>query len=1075
MRKVLPIIFGVVLLLVFQTAFSQQRTVSGRVTSTEDGSPIPGVNVLIKGTATGTATDADGRYTLDVSPGGALLVFSFIGLSTKEIEIGDRTVVDVSLSLDATELSEVVVTALGIERNKNELGYAAQQISGEKISQARGLNIVNSISGKVSGVDIKSSNAMGGSTNVVIRGYKSIGSNNQALFVIDGVPVSNANTNTAAQQAGGVGVDYGNAAADINPDNVASINVLKGAAATALYGSRAANGVVMITTKKGKKNSFDVTINSGIVWGTMDKSTFVKYQREYGGGYDQSFGAPLAGGLDGAAPSVWFGDDASYGPKFDGSLVYQWDARDPNSPNYQHATPWVAAKNDPSTFYETAMTSNQSIGITAGSDKTTFRFTYTRSDEKGMLPNSTLDKDMFNFSSSSELTKKLTITASANYSKIEGMGRFGTGYNGNNPNQGFRQWWQTNVDNLQQKEAYFNEHKNVTWNWNGAGTGPLYANNAYWERYENYNNDSRNHFFGYATLNYQVADWLSVLGRIAYDGTSDMQEERFAVGSALQSKYVRFDRDFSESNFDLMLNFNKDITQDITFRGLLGSNMRRTNLNSIRAQTNGGLFVPRLYSLSNSINPINAPVEQDIQVGVDGIFASATFGYKNMLFIEATARQDKSTTLPVDDNTYFYPSVSGNFVFTEVLKFPWLTNGKVRANYAQVGNDAPALSLYDVYDKPTAHGTSALFSLPLVKNNGKLKSESTKSVEVGIEASFFESRAGFDFTWYKTNSFDQILNVAVTGATGFGGKWVNSGEIQNKGIEASVFVTPVQTDNFSWTVNVNFTRNRNEVVSLFSEGGRDVLNYPIQAFQGNVSVNAAVGQPYGVIRGKDFVYTNGQRTVNSAGYYMTSSGSAEIIGDPNPDWLSGITNTLEYKGLALNFLIDIRKGGDLFSLDQYYGEGTGLYPNTAGLNARGIPSRELVANGGGVLLPGVQADGSPNTVYGENLDGNTLTPFGYAANIGAGAPHKWYVYDGGYVKLREASLSYSLPGDLISKLKAFKGIQLSLIGRNLWIIDKSMKYSDPEESLSSGNANGGYQSGAYPMYRSYGFNVKLTF
>lgn len=1071
MKKILLIMCAMVMT---WGAYAQEITVSGRVTSSEDGSALPGVNVILKGTANGTATDADGRYSLSVPASGGTLIFSFIGLKAQEISIEGRTTIDVSLALDATQLSEVVVTALGIERNKNELGYAAQQVSGDQISQARGVNVVNSLSGKVSGVDIKASNSMGGSTNVVIRGYKSIGSNNQALFVIDGIPVTNANTNTANQQTGRVGVDYGNAAADINPDNVESVNVLKGAAATALYGSRAANGVVMITTKKGKKNSFDVTINSGLTWGTIDKSTYTKYQKEYGGGYFQSFGANRVYD-DGSLPAVLFSHDASYGPIFDGQPVYQWDALDPFSPNYHKARPWVAAKNDPTTFYETALASNQSISISAGGDKTIYKFGYTRSDEKGVLPNSELDKDLFNFSASTELTKKLTVTASANYSRIKGMGRYGTGYNGDNPNQAFRQWWQTNVDIKEQKAAYFRNRQNVTWNWNGAGTGPIYTDNAYWTRYENYSNDSRDHFFGYATLNYEVTDWLSVLGRAAYDGTADLQEERVAIGSAAVSRYSRFNRSYSESNFDLMLNFKKDITQDISFRGLLGSNMRRVYLSSIRAATNGGLVVPRLYSLSNSLNPINAPTEEYTRVGVDGVFASATFGYKEMVFVEATARQDKSTTLPTGDNSYFYPSVSGNFVFSEVIKFPWLSNGKVRANYAEVGNDAPALSVYDVYDKPTGFGSVPIFSLPNVKNNNKLKSENTKSIEIGIEAAFLDDRVGFDFTWYKTNSFDQVLNVAVTGATGFTGKWVNSGEVENKGIEVAVFGVPVQMDNFSWTVNVNFTRNRNEVISLYGEGDNAVLNYPIAALQGGVSLNAAVGQPYGVIRGKDFIYTNGEKTVNASGYYMTTSASNVVIGDPNPDWLAGINNTLEYKGLSLNFLIDIRHGGDLFSLDQWYGEATGLYPNSAGLNANGVPKRDPVADGGGILLPGVQADGSPNTVYGENLDGDGQLPFGYAANGYAGAPHKWYVYDGSYVKLREAAVTYSLPEAWVSKLKAFKGVDVSLIGRNLWILDKNMKYSDPEESLSSGNANGGYQSGAYPMVRSYGFNVKFTF
>jgi len=304
---------------------------------------------------------------------------------------------------------------------------------------------------------------------------------------------------------------------------------------------------------------------------------------------------------------------------------------------------------------------------------------------------------------------------------------------------------------------------------------------------------------------------------------------------------------------------------------------------------------------------------------------------------------------------------------------------------------------------------------------------------------------------------------------------VNSGEIENKGIEASIHVIPVQTTDFTWTMNVNFTRNRNQVVSLYGEGSSEVLNYPLATLQGGVSLNAAKGYPYGVIRGKDFVYTNGERTVSPAGYYQTTTASNIIIGDPNPDWLGGINNSIEYKGVTLSFLFDIRHGGDIFSLDQWYGEATGLYANSAGLNDRGGEKRMPVDEGGGVLLPGVQADGSANTVYGEAVDGDGQTPFGYAANGYAGAPHKWYVYDGSYVKLREASLTYSLPVNSLGLGKAFKAIDLSLIGRNLWILDKKMQYSDPEDALSSGNTNGGYQSGAYPMVRSYGFNVKFTF
>jgi hypothetical protein len=509
-------------------------------------------------------------------------------------------------------------------------------------------------------------------------------------------------------------------------------------------------------------------------------------------------------------------------------------------------------------------------------------------------------------------------------------------------------------------------------------------------------------------------------------------------------------------------------------------------MNSVRGTTNGGLVVPKLYSLSNSVNPIayggeatNAnpfPANEEYErVGVDGVFAQATVGFKELLFLELSGRQDKSTTLPEDNNTYFYPSAGLNFVFANVLDKGWLSHGKIRVNYAEVGNDAPPLSLYDVYDKPAGLGSVPVFSVRNTKNNQTLKSERTKSYEAGIEAEFFEGRVGFDFTVYQSNSFDQIIPVNVTAATGYTAKWVNSGEVQNKGVEVSAFVTPIKTDNLTWTMNLNFSRNRNEVVYLYGEGDAEVTNYSIYALQGGVSLNAAKGQPYGTIRGTDFIYTNGQRTVNNSGYYARTSASDLVIGDPNPDWLGGINNVLNFKNVSLSFLVDMRHGGDIFSLDQWYGEATGQYANSAGLNARGVASRLPVAEGGGILLDGVQADGSPNTVYGENLDGYGLTPFGYVANGEAGAPHKWYVYDGSYIKLREVTLTFSLPQPILDRLAPFKAVDLSLVGRNLWIIKKNMEYSDPEEGLSSGNANQGYQSGAYPMVRTYGFNVRLSF
>ncbi|GGC55418.1 SusC/RagA family TonB-linked outer membrane protein [Pedobacter quisquiliarum] len=1078
MKKLLQMISVLVLLTV--QIYAQDRSVTGTVKSKTDGQPIPGVTVRVPGTQQGTVTNNEGRFTISVGTAVKTLEASYVGFVTQQITIPASNRIDVALAEDSQQLDLVVVTALGISRKKNELPFAAQEVKAEEITMTRNNNLVNSLGGKVAGLDIKRSNAMGGSTNVVIRGAKSISGNNQALFVVDGVPVSNASANTLNQQTGRAGYDYGNAAADINPDDVASVTVLKGAAATALYGSRASNGVIIITTKKGSKNSTNVTVNSGVTFGSIDKSTFIEYQKEYGQGYN----SPATDGPGNVvpAPGFWYRDvfgtgrvmtpqfssDASYGPRFDPNLlVYQWSALDPFSPNYQKATPWVAAANDPSTFYKTSVASNQSISIDGGGDKGTYKIGYTRNDETGVLPNSKITKNLFNFGGSYEIVKDLTVTSSVNYSKIDGLGRFGTGYSGLNPNQGFRQWWNVGADIKELKEAYERNNKNVSWNWSDAtGTKPIYADNPYFSRYQNFENDTRDHYFGNTSLNYKVNDWFDVIGRVSYDGTFDLQEERIAVGSTGVASYSRTNGTFAETNFDLLLNFNKNITEDFSFKGLLGANLRRSKLTNINARTNGGLVVPNLYSLSNSVSAIEAPVELYERRAVDGYFASTTFGYKDLVFLDATIRRDQSTTLPTNKNVFWYPSIAGSFAFSNLLKdVSWLSYGKLRVNYAEVGSDAPPLSVFDTYAKPTAFGSIPMFSMADVKNNANLKPERTKSVEAGLDAAFLDNRLGFDVTFYKTNTIDQITPVPVTTATGSLRLYVNAGEVQNKGVEVSAFVVPVKTSNFSWTLNLNWSRNQSKVLSLFENVSNIELN--AASLSGGVTYNAAIGQPYGVIRGTNFVFVNGQKVVNADGYYQVTPRADEIIGDPNPDWMGGISNTFKYKRVALNFLIDIRKGGDLWTLDQWYGLGTGMSPETAGLNDLGNPLRNSLADGGGVILPGVLADGSPNTKRIDVSNSGTA-PWGYPNN----PPRASVIYDAGYVKLRELALTYSLPEKLVGKLRAFKGIDLSLIGRNLWIIHKNVPYADPEDGLGSGNVQG-YQSGAYPTVRSIGFNVKF--
>lgn len=1085
MKKLLCVL--PLLALCLSMAFGQQRAITGRVMD-EAGLPISGASILIKGTTTGISADASGNFTINAKTGDVLIV-SAVGIPSMEVAVGKGASLNITLTRQGQNLQEVVVTALGIRRSKNLLPYSAQTVAGEELSKTRTNNFATSLSGKVSGLEIRQSNTLGGSTNIVLRGAKSFTQTNQALIVVDGMPFDNSNTNTANQRTGRGGYDYGNALSDINPDDIESINVLKGAAATALYGSRAANGVLQITTRKGRRG-LGITVNTGILTGSVDKKTFVTYQKEYGAGYGDVY---VAGGFykydvngDGTPDDVVLTDwDGSWGPRFDPNRnVYHWDAFDPSSVNYKKPRPWVAAQNDPYTFFEKQLSVNNSVFLTGGDDKANFKLGYTRTNDEGILPNSKINKDLLNFNSSYRLAEGLTASASANYSRIEGLGRYGTGYDSKNPMQGFRQWWQTNVDIKEQKEAYFRTRKNVSWNWaldpsDLFNPSLIYHNNPYFERYENYEQDRRDRFFGNAALNYQVTDWLSIMGRVALDSYDEIQEERVAVGSlptlisglttadnGEPSGYSRFNRSFREINYDLMANFDRNLSKDLNLKALVGGNVRNTKLSSILAKTNGGLAVPNLYTLSNTLNPLLPPTEEQSEVEVQGVFGGFTLTYQNMLTLDVTGRNDRSSTLPRNKNSYFYPSVSGGFVFSKLLpQAKWLDHGKLRANFAQVGNSAPALSVLDTYVPIASFGTATLFSVNINKNNPDLKPETTESVELGLELSALKNRIGLDLSLYNSKSKDQIVPVDVSSSTGYARIFKNAGTIRNRGIEVSLTGTPIKTRDFSWNVTLNWSINRNKVLSLYDTA----KNLQISSFQADVTVNAALGQPYGTIRGSDYVYdaASGKRVVGANGFYLNPGGANNVIGNVNPDWIGGINNSLRYKDFSLSWLIDVRKGGDVFSLDMYYGLATGLYPETAGNNDLGNPVRNSIANGGGIINEGVTADGKENT---RRVDISTrFGAYGYLRN-----PSSGFVYDASYVKLREAVLTYSLPQKLLNNINFVKGIDLSVVGRNLWLIHKNLPYSDPEETISSGNIQG-LQGGAYPTVRSYGFNLRFKF
>jgi TonB-linked SusC/RagA family outer membrane protein len=1091
-------------LLLAHHAWAQERTITGKVLSKEEGAPLPGVSVLLKGTTTGTVTDVKGEFVISVpqSEGGILLI-TFIGMQTQEVAIDGRSVITVEMVSDVQQLNEVIVTAQGIERTRNELAYAAQQVEGESISKTRDNNFINALSGKVAGVQIQRNNNIGGSTNVVIRGFKSLTGNNQALFVVDGVPIDNNANNTDWQATGKGGYDYGNAAADINPDDIESINVLKGAAATTLYGSRASNGVVLITTKKGRKQGIGVTVNSGVNFGIVDKTTLPKYQNEYGAGYGKYYGPTKNeyfdkfdvdgdGTLDLTVPTS---EDASYGAAFDPNLlVYQWDSFDPASPNYNKQRPWVAGRNDPSTFFETATSYINSVSIDGGGDKGYFKLGYTRNEEKGILPNAKVQKNFLNFSSSYEIVKNLKASAAVNFTNLDGRGRYGTGYDSGparNLLTSFRQWWQTNVDIQEQKAAYFRNRQNITWNWSSGKlpneTQPIYWDNPYWTRYENYETDNRLRYFGNVKLDWLITDWIKATGRISLDSYDELQEERIAVGSIGVPEYVRRNRSFTEYNYDGIINFDRKLTDDLSLQALAGINIRRTRAQSINLSTNGGLVVPRIYALSNSVSPLLPPEELYSDLQVNGTYANAILGLKEYLFLDLSIRRDVSSSLPKGDNAYNYGAASTSFVFSELLdNTSWLTLGKLRLNYAEVGSTAPTSRLNDVYEKPAGFGAVPLFTVPLTKNNDKLRPERTKSYEIGLELAFLNDRVGFDATYYDARSVDQIIPVSVSSATGYASKYVNAGEIQNRGFEVTAFGTPVKTAAFSWRVNVNWTRNRNEVLELFE--GVDNLQLNSYAIQTGVTLNAAVGQPYGTIRGTDYIYANGQRVVGTNGRYLKTTETNKIIGDINPDWIGGVANTFKYKNISLNFLVDVKQGGDVYSVDMNYGLGTGILAESAGLNELGNPLRDPVVlvdpddpskgyaeNSGGIIWPGVKQQGTDTNGDPIYVTNNIRSDVGSYPGLGLSRnPHKGYVYDASYVKLREVSFTYSLPSAILEKLSPLHSVDISVTGRNLWIIHKNLPYADPEDNFGAGNLQG-IQVGALPNVRNFGFNLKATF
>jgi TonB-linked SusC/RagA family outer membrane protein len=1073
------------LALITQISFAQERAVSG-VVSDNAGMPLPGVSVLVKGDKTGTQTGFDGAYTIKAKPSD-VLVFSYIGMKTQE-RTASSTSIFVKLMDDSQQLNEVVVTALGVKRDKKSLGYSSQQITAEQVNNVPTTNFINNLSGKVAGLEIKANSNFGGSTNIVLRGVKSITGNNQALIVVDGVAINNDNLNDRDSKNGRQGFDFGNSASDIDPNNIESINVLKGAAATALYGSQASNGAVMITTKKGKKNSaMGVSLSSTVSVGEIDKTTMPTYQTKYGQGYageGSSYNADIFGNPDALVAST--GDDASYGNAFDPKiLVYNWNAFVIGNPNYGKATPWQAANNNPTTFFEKSLSFTNNINLSAGDEKGSYNLGFTNSDNSGVLPNSVLKKNTLNGNFSRDLSEKLTSTAFFTYTNQNTRGRNATGY-GDNFITGFRQWWPANIDIQELKSEYERTGQNTTWNMTDPTNGnytPAFWNNPYFDRYKNFEQDERTRLLAGTSLIYNFNKDFNILGRATIDYSNDKQELRKAVGSHAESfgvsgandgsGYDLYKKDFTQQTYDFIATYSFKLTSDIGAKALAGYTFLTSNAASLRGSTTGGLASAGLYSLANS-NVFLPPTESNITYAKSGLYGQLSLDYKKAFFIEGSYRNDRSSALPKENSRYNYYSLGTSLIFSEFIKADWFSLGKLRFNYAQVGNDPLPGRLSAKINNYGIDGNPLFGNSTTYLNFAGLKPEIQKALEAGLELGMFKNRLNLDLSLYKTNTDNQIFNVPQSTSTGVNFATVNAGEIENNGIEIALSGKPIKTKDFSWDLGINWSTNKNTVISL--NQGRENLN--LANFSGGVSLNATVGNSFGTLRGTDYVYdANGNKVIDANGFYALATN--KVIGNTQAKWIGGVSNKFTYKNISFNFLIDVKKGGDIFSLDQAYGQETGLYNENAGLNDLGNPIRNPISdeNGdpldpklfaiGGVILPGVLADGTPNNI---RIDASTSGGTAFSSDTN---PAKANIYDASFIKLREIGLTYSLSSKMLDSMK-IKGMSFSIVGNNLWIIDKKLPYADPEAGSSAGNIQG-FQSGVMPATKVYSFNLKLNF
>lgn len=1087
-----------------------QVSVSGVVKSGEDQSPIPGVNILVKGTTNGTITDVNGLYNLTVESPNETLVFSFVGFTTQEIAIGGRNSIDVVLATDATELSEIVVTALGVERNKKALGYAVQSVTSENLTTARETNVVNQLAGKIAGVSvIGSPSGVGGSSRVTIRGERSVDLNkNQPLYVIDGVPISNSFVGSSGRS--NLEVDFGNGASFVNPDDIESMTVLKGAAAAALYGSRAANGVIVIKTKSGKgTKGIGVEINSNTTF--ENALRLPEYQNVYGqGNGDGGDFAFVNGGGAGKNDGV----DESWGPAFTGQSFPQFNSPrtlngqpisyrggDLNAPagSVITSTPWLNDENGIENFFQTGTTFTNNVALVGSNKLGDFRLSYTNLNQTGIVPNTDLRRNTISFGGGYNLTEKFSARAFVSYIRGESDNRPSISYGTENIMYLFNCWLPRSVNVADLKNYWqpgLEGRKQFNFNYN-------YHDNPYFTVNENTNGQDLDRIIGNVALKYDFTSYLTLQLRTALDYGNERRQIRRAFSSQRfpfgQYREARIETE--ERNSDFLLTFNKELVPSVfTLTASLGGNQMQQKSEFLEVNA-PQLNIPEIYNLTNFRAPLQA-TQTDVQKRINSLYASAQLGYKNILFLDLTARNDWSSALTLpqelkdagigsEDNSYFYTSAAVSAVISDMFQAPeFLSFAKLRGSVAQVGNDTDAFTFTQSFLPSDPFGSSQIYGETDRLANFSLAPEISTQYEGGIDLKFFGNRIGLDVTYYHTNTRNQILNIPLTITSGYNSRAINAGEIKNYGVEIMLNTTPVVLANgFQWNLDVNFSSNRSEVVAL-SDG---LTNFVMASRR--VSIEARVGERMGDMYGIGFARV--QNTDNTAPYYSANgqfvgemvfdsqgrpvrTTSRIKLGNYNPDWMAGISNTFSYKGLKLGVLFDMRFGGEVYSETQTVGREGGIIIETLEGRENGYyPQASVAADPKLLNAPEgtfVIGDGVVQNADGSFSENSTLvlprqwhTAWTGGRNIAEGV-----MYDATFVKLRELIIGYTFPDKLFSKTP-FRSVVLSFVGRNL-ALWTDVPHIDPEVmSFSGGTALPGIEFMSIPSSRSYGFNIGLKF